>query len=321
MRNELAAELLRRDNILLVAHASPDGDTLGSTCALFGALKAMGKRVAMACESPVPAVYGFLPFAREMCVGADKLPFEPDCLIAIDCADLQRLGTLQAVFERVKHTINIDHHRTNPGFADTSWIEPDASSTGALIFELMGVLGVSMNHDLALCVFVAISTDTGHFAYSNTTHKTFAAAAKLAEYGLDMPSITNRLYRERSFSRTRLLGIVLSRAELLLEGSVSVSYVTREELNAHGGAPDMEGMIELLRDIDSVETAVFLREKEKNLIKVSLRSKRYFDVGVFAARFGGGGHQRAAGCSVIGQLAEVREELLKQLLETMAHDK
>ncbi len=321
MRNELAAELKQTDNILLVAHTSPDGDTIGSTCALFGALKALDKRVAMACDSPVPAVYAFLPYVREMCIGADKLPFEPDCLLAIDCADLQRLGSLQSVFSRAKHTINIDHHITNPGYADKSWIEPDASSTGALVYELISALGVSLSHELALCVFVAVSTDTGHFAYSNTTPETFALAAKLAEYGLDMPALTNRLYRERSFSRTRLLGIILSRVELFAEGAISVSYVTREELNAHGGAPDMEGIIELIRDIDTVETAVFFREKEKETIKVSLRSKREFDVGAFAARYGGGGHQRAAGCTVTGQLAEVKEELLKQLLEAMGNDK
>ncbi len=317
MHNELAAAIKQHDNILLVAHASPDGDTIGSTCALFGALKAIGKRVAMACESPVPAVYSFFPYAREMCVGAEKLPFEPDCLVAVDCADLQRLGALQAVFARTKHTLNIDHHITNPGFADISWIEPDASSTGALVYKLINTLGVKMNPNLALCVFVAISTDTGHFSYSNTTHETFAVAAELAEYGLDMPYITNRLYRERTLLRTKLLGIALSRVELLLEGTVSVSHVTREELNAHGGAPDMEGMIELIRDIDSVETAVFFREKEKNLIKVSLRSKRCFDVGAFAARYGGGGHERAAGCTIIGPLTDVKEELLKQLLEAM----
>ncbi len=318
MRSSLvAAELKQLDNILLVAHASPDGDTIGSTCALFGALKALGKRACMACDSPVPAVYEFLPFAREMCIGADKLPFKPDCIVAVDCADLQRLGSFQAVFTRVTHTINIDHHITNPGFADNSWIEPDASSTGALIYDLIGALGVSLNYELALCVFVAISTDTGHFAYSNTTPETFAVAAKLTEYGLDMPSITDRLYRSRSFSRTRLLGLILSRVELLMEGAISVSYVTREELNTYGGAPDMEGMIELIRDIDSVETAVFLREKEKEVIKVSLRSKRDFDVGAFAARFGGGGHQRAAGCTIAGQLADVKEELLKQLHEAM----
>ncbi len=293
MHKEVAAELLRLDNILLVAHSSPDGDTIGSTLALFGTLKALNKRVAMACESPVPTAYAFLPYTREMCVGADKLPFEPDCLVAVDCADLQRLGSLQPVFERVKHTVCIDHHITNPGFADKSWIEPDASSTGALVFELFGALGVSLNQELALCIFVAISTDTGHFSYSNTTPGTFAVASKLAEYGLDMPSITERLYRKRSFLRTRLLGLILSRAELLLEGTIGASYVTREELNAHGGAPDMEGVIEMIRDIDSVETAVFFREKEKETIKVSLRSKREFDVGAFAARFGGGGHQRA----------------------------
>ncbi len=101
IRGEIAEALKRYDNILLVAHASPDGDTIGSVCALYGALKALGKRVAMACDSPVPAVYGFVPFAREICAGADKLPFEPDCMAALDCADLQRLGSLQAVFARL----------------------------------------------------------------------------------------------------------------------------------------------------------------------------------------------------------------------------
>ncbi len=267
MRNELAAALKQTDNILLVAHASPDGDAIGSTCALFGALKAMGKRVAMACESPVPPVYGFLPYAAEMLSDASKLPFVPDCIVAVDCADYPRLGAFEAVFSRVSRTINIDHHMTNPGFAELSWVEPGASSTGALILELIKALGVALDRDLALCVFVAISTDTGHFAYSNTTPETFAAAAELAGYGLDIPAITNRLYRARSFLKTKLLGLVLSRVELLADGAVGVSCVTREELIAHGGAPNMEGMIEQIRDIDTVETAVFFREKEKNLPK------------------------------------------------------
>ncbi len=317
MHNELAAALKQTDNILLVAHASPDGDTIGSTCALFGALKSLGKRVAMTCDSPAPAVYGFLPYVKEMRQGADKLPFEPDCLVAVDCADLQRLGSLSAVFARVKHTINIDHHMTNPGFAEKSWVEPGASSTGALVLKLIKALGLDLNHDLALCVFVAVSTDTGHFSYSNTTPDTFAAAAELAGYGLDIASVTDRLYRARSFSRTRLNGLILSRVELYAEGALGISCVTREELSAHGGAPDMEGIIEQIRDIDSVETAVLFREKEKTVIKVSLRSKRDFDVGAFAARYGGGGHQRAAGCTVNGELAEVKDALIKQLLEAM----
>jgi phosphoesterase RecJ-like protein len=235
----------------------------------------------------------------------------------VDCADLQRLGSLIAAFSRTEHTMNIDHHMTNNGFAELNWIEPDASSTGILVYELIKALGVEMNRDMALCTFVAISSDTGHFTYSNTSSVAFLAASELSEYELDIPAISNRLYRARSYLRTRLLGIILSRVELFSNDSVGISYVTREELNAHGGRPDMEGMIEFIRDIDSVETAILLRETEKGLIRVSMRSKRKFDVGAFAARLGGGGHQRAAGCTLNGELFEIRDLLLKQVHEAI----
>lgn len=314
MIKEIVEAINTRDDFVLVAHTAPDGDTLGSTCALYGALKAMGKRVEMVCDSPVPDVYRFLPFISDMIEAANELPFVPKHIIAIDCADLGRLGALSPYFERAELTINIDHHITNKGFAHLSRISAEASSTGMLILELIKRLGIALDYDLALCIFVAISTDTGHFTYSNTTKETLLAAAELLDFELDIPNITNRLYRARSAIRTRLLGLALSRMELHNEGTVGVSYIAHEDFELLGNNTDTEGVVEIIRDIDTVDTALLFTERESGVIKVSMRSKRGFDVSAFAKRYGGGGHQRAAGFSAHGELHKIMGLVVKDVL-------
>ena len=318
MREALAtfAEWLRReDGFTLISHVSPDGDTIGSSLALFGILTAMGKRVQAVCEQPVPRVYSFLPFSdRVLLTEQAQAGFLN--VISIDCADTARMGGAEKLFEQAQGTGNIDHHRTNPLFGAHVLHDGEAAATGELIYALWRELGVAMHggqaQEIASCLFTAISTDTGNFAYSNTTPGTFLTAAALLETGIDIASINRRVYRTVPLSKKRLLGHVLSNMLFYADGKIGFGFVSQQTLLSVGATPEeVDGVIDDIRDVDTVEIAILMREARDGTHKVSMRSKQYADVSAIAHRFGGGGHLHAAGCTFIGAPEELKAELLR----------
>ncbi len=299
------------DDFLLVAHVSPDGDTLGSSLALYQALTGLGKRAQVVCEETVPGVYAALPCA-DVVRQEPAAPFTHT--VFIDCADAKRAGTLEALALSAPHTLVIDHHGTNAGYADVNHIV-DCAATGELVFALLPLLGAPLTKDIATCLYAAIATDTGNFSYANTTPDTFRIMAELLSCGIDLPELNRALFRTSRVQRMRLLGRVLSRMELFHDGAFNLSYLTWQELlDSDATSADCEGLIDSLRDIDTVEVACFLRESMNGQIRVSMRSKHSFDVSAIAQRYGGGGHRRAAGCTLDGGMAEAVAALKSQIL-------
>lgn len=312
-----AAYVQQHHTFLLVAHQSPDGDTLGSCLALRLALLSLGKQVTVACCDPVPERLRFL-------CGADAVQTELEepfsaAVLYVDCADHRRAGALAPICEAQEHQFGIDHHMTNPqNSKDGDWVER-RGATGELILELLERLNVTVTRQMAECLFTAIATDTGNFAYSNTTEQTFQAAAKLSALGVDLPELNRRLFRSMPLSKAKLIADILTEMELLCGDSVGMVGISEEMLRACGAKEeDCEGLIDYIRDIETVEVACVLRESKDGTVRVSLRSKHSFDVSAVAARFGGGGHMRAAGCTLSEPLAEAKRIMKAALLQAVS---
>ncbi|MDO4565397.1 MAG: bifunctional oligoribonuclease/PAP phosphatase NrnA [Clostridia bacterium] len=293
---EARAFIERNDNFLIISHVSPDGDTLGSGLALYSALRYLKKNAQIACEQPVPPLYAFLRDSDKV-LGYDEVkPFES--IIYVDCADLSRAGKLAGFALRAKNSLCIDHHETNPLYADVNWIE-DCAATGEMMYLLIRELKAPLDCGIAEQLFCALATDTGNFAYSNTTAQTFEIAGKLLESGIDLPELNRKLFRTMRLQKAKLIGLTLNRIELYLNGTFGISYIYKDEmLKLNATDADCEGLIDYVRDIDSVELACTLRESLSGRIRVSFRSKHDIDVTELAAQFGGGGHARAAGCTL-----------------------
>lgn len=314
----LAAWLQDKDDIALLGHVSPDGDAVGSTLGLWHALKAMGKRAVVCLPGGVPKLYAHLPGADEavnlgetLPVGG-TLPFAPRTALAVDVSEHPRLGEAGvALFDGCPNRAVLDHHGTNEGFGQVMLLDGEAAAAGELTVELIEALGVGLSREMGECLFVAISTDCGNFNYTNTRDRTFEAAAKCAAAGIDIEAITSRLYRTRSFGRTKLLGLVLSGLRVSEDGSMAWAKLTEAMLREAGALPeDNEGIVNYLLEIEGVRFAALANQRGSQT-KLSLRSKPPLDVAATVAiPLGGGGHACAAGATVD---ADVDEALRRAL--------
>lgn len=299
-------------DILLVAHIQPDGDTLGSCFALKNMFERMGKHAQVCCEGDIPHRYSDL-FAGQTYIQPHKIDKDYDLAIAVDCADKARLGKSLKAFKRAKTTMNIDHHITNDCFAEINYIAK-ASSVGEIVCEIMRFFEIEQDKQSAEFLYIAISTDTGNFTYSNTSKKCLSCTAELVEL-FDLRRTADILFRRRTLVSTKLIARALSRLQTYEEGKIAFVTITDsdlKEIGAKGG--DCENIVDFAREIDETKVAVFFRELN-NSVKISLRSKGDIDVCAIATVYGGGGHANAAGCSVKGKLSEVQESLLNRLLE------
>ncbi len=317
MNLERAAAFIQSHQFFyLAAHQSPDGDTLGSCLALREALLLLGKDAAVVCPDRVPPVLDFLAGADTV-TGTDGIEPPKEAVLYIDCADHKRTGALRETLETAPYQFCIDHHGTNPRESkDGDWVE-EVSATGELILRLIKALNVPMNKTIATALYTAITTDTGNFSYGNTSPESFEAAAKLLGYGIDLPELNRVLFREMPVSKAKLIAYTLSHMELFEGGRLNLCAIPLDALAACSATKeDCEGLIDWLRDIDTVEAACVLRESD-GCVRVSMRSKRYCDVAAIAKRFGGGGHVRAAGCTLYLPLEEATAVMREALTEAL----
>ena len=258
----------------LAAHRSPDGDTLGSCLALRAALRSIGKDATVVCPDPVPRYLSFLEGADTV-RSDESLPAPQEAVIFVDCADHARTGWMKPILEQAPYQFCIDHHMTNPRTSkDGDWVE-DVGATGELILVLLDALGISLTHGTAEALYTAIITDTGNFAYSNTSADSLLAAAKLLSYGIDLPELNRILFREMRIAKAKMIAYALNEAEITPEG-LGIVAIPKKVLNAYGATKyDCEGLIDYVRDIDVVEAACVLRESSDGTVRISMRSKRF----------------------------------------------
>ncbi len=305
-----------KDDLLVVSHVRPDGDSAGSQFALALALESLDKRVSLISRDPMPARYGALPGAGRLRV-ASRLERSYDAVFVLECGNIERPG-IQGLENQF--IVNVDHHHSTEPFGAINWIDPEACAVGEMIFRLLNAMKVEITPAIATNIYVAILTDTGSFQFSSTRADTFRVAAELADRGADVSRIAMDTFYSNPVDKVRKMGVVINAMELAADGRIVTTALTRGDMRAHGipvDGSDIEGLINYPMTIDGVEVAVLFQELDGGAFRVSLRSKNALDVSRIAAAFGGGGHRKAAGCQLAGPLAEARERVLAAVGEAL----
>ncbi len=302
-------------NILIISHINPDGDTLGSICALADVIKDnFHKECDLLCPSRVPKTYEFLHNSEKIKT-LEEMDFsrEYDLVICVDDAALDRIGDAKTLFEKAKCTANIDHHKTNRGYADINIIRAEASSTGEVLCEIFEDLKLKVSKEAASSLYTAILTDTGSFRFDNTTSDSLKAAAHLVKKGANPSSIYKKVYESSSKNHVLFQAYCISKAEFTDEDKVAYTTVYKKDIEKFNAPEDCtEGLTEKLRAIVTTEVAFVAREISSSVSKISMRSKTA-DVAEICAVFGGGGHKLAAGCMIKGTVKEAVKKILDEI--------
>lgn len=304
---EIAALLLAQDKHVLCPHVSPDGDALGSTLALKMALEKAGKKVTVMVDDDVPKAFGFLPQIDCFVKPADGEVVETDLLVVLDASSLDRIGKVaQAV--KAKAVANIDHHISNTQFADYLYLNTEAAATAEILCNLVEKLGITPDKNLATCLYTGIYTDCGSFRYANTTPGTMRAAAKLLEYGARPNEISDAL-GTNTRANIEMLGKVLQTLAFYNDGKISTLEINSD---LYDKDVNTDNFISFARYIEGVDVAVLFKAVEPAVTRVSMRSQDT-DVAAIALSFGGGGHVRAAGCTVELPLEQAKAKVLEAI--------
>lgn len=299
--------------ILLLSHVNPDGDTLGSMCAMYSMIYDRFKiKADMNVVSNIPFNYKFIPN-----INLAQRYFDPslvyDLVITLDVAAIDRVRDSKILFDKAKCTVNIDHHKTNPGFGDFQIIEPDASSCGEVLFNYFKKNNWVITKDAATCLYAAIMTDTGNFRFENTTSSVFAAASNLVEDGANPHDIYKYCYETKTKNFVMFQNYCVNKAVFSDDNKIAYTTVYKKDLEKFSAGDDYtDGIAETLRAIDSTEVSFVVKEVENKVTKVSMRSK-HIDVASICTKFGGGGHTYAAGCTIKATVEDSISKLLKEI--------
>lgn len=292
---------------------NPDGDTLGSMCALYSMIyNRFKKKVDMNVVSNIPFNYKFIPNIDQAQRYFDK-SLVYDLVITLDVAAIDRVMDSKILFDKAKCTINIDHHKTNPGFGDYQIINPNASSCGEVLFDCFKDEDWNFNKDSAICLYTAIMTDTGNFRFENTSSRTLRAAADLVDFGANPNYIYKMCYETKSKNFVMFQNYCINKATYLNDNKIAYTTVYKKDLEKFSAGDDYtDGLAETLRAIDTTEVSFVAKEVDTKLTKISMRSKGV-DVANICSKFGGGGHTFAAGCTIKANVEDAIEKLLKEI--------
>ena len=309
---EKAAEMLKNsDNIMVLSHSFPDGDTLGAASALCRALKVLGKKVMFHCEHKVPQKFEYLFSGIEEVIYEEGCNFEPSFIMAADVADIALIGSLGAVYNG-KVDLCIDHHASNKPFAKETYVDSFAAAACEILCEFIGMLGVSVDEKIATSLYTGISTDTGCFRYRNVTPKTMRAAAMLMERDIDASGINYRMFEVKTKTRLELERAILENMKFSSDGKVALISIEQKMIDRVGASEgDLDGISAIARTIEGVLIGITLREKDGGDYKVSLRAVDGVRACDICAQFGGGGHAGAAGCTLSMPLEESERTIMK----------
>jgi bifunctional oligoribonuclease and PAP phosphatase NrnA len=310
--SQIAESIEKGDRILVASHIRPDGDALGSTIAVALWIQELGKTVTAWNEHGVTQRYNYLP-RHELISAPDAVPQPFDVVVALDNSVKSRLGSVLDGVAQVGTLINIDHHISNEGYGDLNYVDPTAPATGQIIYEFFKEIGAPLSSDMAANLFAAISTDTGSFQYPGTDSRTFQAAAALVDVGVDVGTLSRKMYDNQPRRRLDLLRHALNEARFSCDGHLASYSLSLAAVDQIGVLPeDNEGIIDHLRSVEGVVAAVFFEELPEGGVRVSARSKDpRVDVCEICKTFGGGGHPLAAGARMRGSIAEVEEKFLE----------
>lgn len=299
--------------IYIVAHVNPDGDAIGSTFAVYFALKKLGKDVHVVMPS-FSEVFEFLPGVESR---VDNIEEDYDLLIALDSSDYTRLAISEEEYNRAKKVIMLDHHQISQPYGDFRYINDQKSSASEIAFLFIKSLEVEIDENIATLLYTGIMTDTGSFNYSNATPDTFRVVAELLENGAKAVDVCKRLNDTMKEAKLKLLAKAIDNMEVFYNGKMRFTYISYEEIEGLGiHDEDAEGMTNYLRAVEGTEVAVYVRGKSDGTYKVSMRSNDGVDVSKIAISFGGGGHPRAAGYTMT-DIQKDKEKLIKAVGEML----
>jgi phosphoesterase RecJ-like protein len=307
---DAATRLKESYRVLLTCHRNPDGDAIGSALALAELAETVGVEAVIVNRDATPANLLLLPGADRIIV-ADDLPADfPDAfdlVIMVECPGLDRSG-----FDGLtrRPILNIDHHPSNAGYGVVNYLDTESPAVGEMVWRLFGELGVLPSPSAATNLFVALSTDTGDFRYSNATGRAFRVAGEMVDAGALPPVVANWIHNNRSLASVRLLGESLRTLRILCDGKLALITADRDAfLHAQAGPEDTEETVNVPRSITGVEAVAYFKQWEPGIVRLSLRSRGAVDVQAVAAAFGGGGHKNAAGCTIKGELGDIERDV------------
>lgn len=317
MDKEITKLIDESGSIAIFPHVSADGDAIGSSLALGIALRNAGKKVAIYIEENIPNVYKFLPEIQLASFYNDTNEIM-DLNIALDTGDVGRLASRGDAFFKAPCTINIDHHVTNTKFAHLNFVDAVSASTGEIVYRLLKEMELKIDTDIATCLYTAIATDTGGFQYQNTTAETHRITAELLSTGINVGELSQRIFDNTTYEKLKLQQKSIELLELYENAKLAVVTLSIEDISSTGAKDeDCDGIVNIGRSIESVEVSVLIKEKPNNEVRVNLRSKTYVDVSEIAAAFDGGGHKRAAGCTIKGELEDVKTKLINAVKDRL----
>ena len=314
--DDILEEIKKAEKIVVLTHETPDGDAIGSCLAMKNALKKLGKDSDVIIKE-VPKIFDFLP-EREQIKESSNIE-KYDLAIGLDCADFKRLVGNE-YFENAKKTIVIDHHSSNKMYGDINFVDPVSPACCQILVGMFQYFDLDIDKELGTCILTGIITDTGGFRYSGVTAETFEFTADLLQKGVNVSDIYKRVLDTKTKGNFELMKRTIDRMEFLEEGKVTFTYITNKDLEeVNAGIGDHEGLVEFGRDIEGVEVSVFIRQREddENTYKISLRSNDYVNVSDVCLMFGGGGHEKAAGALIQGDIEQVKQKIMNELRKVL----
>lgn len=330
---EFMEQIIQAGRIAIGGHVRPDGDCIGSCLALQQYLKKKypQKSVDVYLEQP-PSVFAYLKGFDEI---RTEVPIEEeyDLFLALDSSSIDRLDFSEPLFCRTPKKLCIDHHISNTSYADKTFVIPEASSTAEVLYEMLlsqaqqeGMTESEfvdfMGQEIAAAFYTGIVHDTGIFKYSSTSPRTLGIAAHLIQTGIPFPQIIDESFYQKTYIQTQIMGRCLLESVRVMNGKVVFSALSQNIMKFYdAGSEDLDGIIDQLRVIKGVEVAILLHETKTQEYKVSMRSNGAVDVQRVAVYFGGGGHVKAAGCTIHGSVYDVVNNLTRLLEEQMAEEK
>lgn len=306
---QMAQRLRAADNILILCHKNPDGDTIGCGSALYYALKTMEKNAAVLCSDAIPSRYAFTN------PRLFKGEFEPEMIVAVDVASMQLFGEGNSMAHFSRHVdLCIDHHAGNTGYADFTLLDGHAAAAAELLYEVIVAMEVTLTPHIANCLYTGLATDTGCFKFSSTSANTHLVAAKLIEAGCNVEALNTLLFDTKPRARMEAERIARNHLEYYLDGRCALIYLTRDEIEQSKVDPaDLEELTSLPISIEGVKVGLTLRQQPGGSYRISVRTAKGVDACAIARRLGGGGHNRAAGCELLGNLDNAKSAILAEV--------
>ena len=312
--DNILEEIKKAEKIVILTHEHPDGDAIGSSLAMYHALRAFGKNPDVVI--PVHSkVFNCLPGVEDIKIESDIENY--DLAISLDCATIKMLNGFANYFENAKVKVCIDHHSTNTMFGDYNYVNPAAPACAQILLVILEYFGIEMTKEIGTCILAGIITDTGGFKYQGVTAETFEFAAWLLNKGVNVSSIYRQVLETKTKPNFELHRLASNRVEFLEEGKIAYTYITAEDEEKVGAeSGDHEGIVDIGRCVEGVEVSIFIRQTEKGC-KISLRSNNYVNVADACAIFGGGGHARAAGATIQGTIEQAKEKVLNEVIRLL----